>query len=111
MLLQLSPAWIVYSLTQPGSSASVGEADDVDDAVPAAVVVLAAGTYGGGEVKAYPVWEQDEVSDVWAEAKSGVYPKGELSCIWEMPSMQSEHFCAAVSWPNGWFNHSRKSTS
>lgn len=105
MLLQVSPAWIVYSVTQPGSRVAAGEADDVDDAV------LAAETYGGGEVKAYPVLEQDEVSDTWAEAKSRSYPNGELSCIWATPSMQSEHSCAAVSWPEGWFNHSRKRTS
>lgn len=94
MLLQVSPTWIVYNVTQPGSSA-VDEADG-DDAVPVALVLIAA-VYGGGEVNEYPVLEQEEVSDLKSEAKSSSYPKGELSCIWDTPSMQSEQFCAAVS--------------
>jgi hypothetical protein len=91
MLLQLSPASVVYNVTQPGSSA-VGTADGED-----AVVLIAAAVYGGGEVNGYPVLAQEEVSDAKSEAKSSSYPKGELSCIWDAPSMQSEQFCAAVS--------------
>jgi hypothetical protein len=65
----------MHSETQPGSSTSVGEAKGVGDDVLVVVTV-----YGGGEVKAYPVLEQDEVSDANSEAKSASYPKGELSC-------------------------------
>jgi hypothetical protein len=72
MLLQVSPAWIVYSEIQPGSSIAVGEADDVGDKVPVAIVVSVVIVYSGGEVKAYPVLEHEDVSDAKSEAKSSL---------------------------------------
>lgn len=66
---------MVYKVTQPGSSA-VGEANGEDT-----IALVATAVDGGGDVNGYPVWEQEEVSDLKAEAKSSSEPKGELSCI------------------------------
>jgi hypothetical protein len=73
ILLQVSPARIVYNVTQPGSSAG----DAAGDGVAVALAV-----YGAGDVKGYVVLEQDAVSDAKSEANASSYPKGELSCIW-----------------------------
>jgi hypothetical protein len=40
----------------------------------------------------YAVLEQDNASDLKSEANASSYPKGELSCICDTPSMQSEQF-------------------